>query len=44
MSSEIIQSVAYDNYDDFQHVNFISSKKFISLLCEDYLTTKLTLG
>jgi len=23
MSSEIIQSVAYDNYDHFQHVNFI---------------------
>jgi hypothetical protein len=23
MSSEIIQGVAYDNYDDFQHVNFI---------------------
>jgi len=22
MSSEIIQSVAYDNYDDFQHFNF----------------------
>jgi hypothetical protein len=32
MSSEIIQSVAYDNYDDFQHVNFIFSKEFISLL------------
>jgi hypothetical protein len=31
MSSEIIQSVAYDNYDDFQHVNFISSPNFISL-------------
>jgi hypothetical protein len=29
MSSEIIQSEAYDNYDDFQHVNFIFSKKFI---------------
>jgi hypothetical protein len=23
MSSEIIQNVAYDDYDDFQHVNFI---------------------
>jgi hypothetical protein len=23
MNSEIIQSVACDNYDDFQHVNFI---------------------
>jgi hypothetical protein len=31
MSSEIIQSVAYDNYDDFQHVNFIFSRNFISL-------------
>jgi hypothetical protein len=27
MNSEIIQSVAYDNYDDFQHVNFIFSHK-----------------
>jgi hypothetical protein len=31
MSNEIIQSVAYDNYDDFQHVHFIFSKKIISL-------------
>ncbi len=31
MSSEIIQSVAYGNYDDFQHVNFIFSQFFISL-------------
>jgi hypothetical protein len=31
MSSENIQSVAYDNYNDFEHVNFISSQKFISL-------------
>jgi hypothetical protein len=31
MSSEIIQSVAYDNYDDFQHVNFIFSQNSISL-------------
>jgi hypothetical protein len=31
MSSEIIQSVAYDNYDDFQHVNLIFSQNFISL-------------
>jgi hypothetical protein len=31
MSSEIIQSVAYNNYDDFQHVNFIFSQIFISL-------------
>jgi hypothetical protein len=31
MSSEIIQNVAYDNYDDFQYVNFIFSWDFISL-------------
>jgi len=31
MSSEIIQSVAYGNYNDFQHVNFIFSQIFISL-------------
>jgi hypothetical protein len=31
MSGEIIQGVAYDNYDDFQHVNFIFSQIFISL-------------
>jgi hypothetical protein len=28
MSSEIIESVADDNYDDFQHVNFIFFTKF----------------
>ncbi len=31
ISNEIIQSIAYDNYDDFQHVNFIFSQNFISL-------------
>jgi len=31
MSSEIIQSVAYDNNDDFQHVNFIFSQILNSL-------------
>jgi hypothetical protein len=31
MRSEIIQNVAYDNYDDFEHVNFIFSQNFISL-------------
>jgi hypothetical protein len=31
MSSEFIQNVAYDNYDDFQYVNFIFSRVFISL-------------
>jgi len=29
MSNEIIQSVIYDNYDDFQHVNLIFSQNFI---------------
>jgi isopentenyldiphosphate isomerase len=33
MSNEIIQNVAYDNYNDFQHVNFIFSQNFISLFC-----------
>jgi hypothetical protein len=28
MSSEIILNVAYDNYDDFQHVNFMYFTKF----------------
>jgi hypothetical protein len=32
MSNEIIQNVAYDNYDDFQHVNFIFLQNFISLI------------
>jgi hypothetical protein len=32
MSSEIIQIVTYDNYDEFQqHVNSKFSQKFISL-------------
>jgi len=31
MSIEIVQNRAYGNYDDFQHVNFIFSQKFISL-------------
>jgi hypothetical protein len=31
MGNEIIQSVAYDNYDDFQHINIIFSQNFISL-------------
>ncbi len=31
MSSEIIQSVAYDNYDNFQLVNVIFPQNFISL-------------
>jgi hypothetical protein len=44
MRSEIIQSVAYDNYDDFQHVNLIFSQNFIFHYFEDYLMMKLTLG
>jgi hypothetical protein len=31
MGSDIIQSLACDNYDDFQHANFIFSQNFISL-------------
>jgi len=31
MSSETFQSVAYDNYDNFQHANVIFSQNFISL-------------
>jgi hypothetical protein len=43
MSDEIVQSVAYDNYDEFQHVNFIFSQKIVSLF-QVYLMAKLTLG
>jgi hypothetical protein len=38
MSTEIIQ---YENYDDFQHINFIFSKKSFHYF-EDYLMMKLT--
>jgi len=31
MNTEITRNVAYDNYDDFQHVNFFFSQIFISL-------------
>jgi hypothetical protein len=31
MRSEIIQIVACNNYDDFQHLRFIFSQKLISL-------------
>jgi hypothetical protein len=31
MSSEIIQGIAYDNHDYFQHVNFTFSQNFIIL-------------
>jgi hypothetical protein len=47
-SNEIIQSVAYynnNNYDDFQHVNFIFPLKFISLFWGLFNTQKkLALG
>jgi hypothetical protein len=36
MSSEIIRSVAYNDYDDFQYVHFILSQNFISLFWELY--------
>jgi hypothetical protein len=45
MSSEIIQSEAYDNYDDFQHVHFIfSQKNHFTIWRIIYLMTKLTFG
>jgi hypothetical protein len=46
MSSEIIQNVAYDNYNDFQTCEFhIFQQNFISFhYLEDYLMTKMTLG
>jgi hypothetical protein len=31
MNSEIIPNIAYDNYDDFQHDNFMFSQNFIPL-------------
>jgi hypothetical protein len=31
MSNEIIESVTYDNYNDFRYVNLISSQLFILL-------------
>jgi hypothetical protein len=40
MSSEIIQNVAYDNYDDFQCINFIFSQKKFNIL---RIIMKLTL-
>jgi hypothetical protein len=44
MSSEITQSVAYDNYDDFQHVNYIIFRKFHLSILRIILMMKLTLG
>jgi hypothetical protein len=43
MHNQIMHHVAYDNYDDFQHVNFIFHKKSFQHF-EDYLMMKLTLG
>jgi hypothetical protein len=40
---EIIQSAAYSNSDDFQHVNFTFSLKSYVTIFGDYLMTKLTL-
>jgi hypothetical protein len=44
MNSEIIQSVAYDNYDDFQHVNFIFSQKNSFHYFKDYCYNLLFLS
>jgi len=41
---KFIQSVvAYDNYDDFHHVNFIFFEKKLFHYFEDYFMTKLSL-
>jgi hypothetical protein len=37
MSNEIIQSVAYNNYDYFQHDNFIFLHKFSFHYFENYI-------
>jgi hypothetical protein len=43
--SEIIENVPYDNYDDFQLVNFIFSQKVVSLIWRSFNgETNLTLG
>jgi hypothetical protein len=43
MSAEVIQSVAYDNYDDFQLVHFLFSLNFNFKYFEDYLMTETEL-
>ncbi len=43
MKYEIIQNATYDNYNDFQHVNFVFSQYFIHCF-EDYIMMKLTLA
>jgi len=44
MSNKIIESVTYDNYDDFQLVQLCQFYKNSFHYFEDYLMTKLTLG
>jgi hypothetical protein len=44
MSSEIVQSVAYDNYDDFSTFQLHIFHKISFHYFEDYLMMKLTLG
>jgi hypothetical protein len=44
MSSEIIQSVAYEYYNDFQHVNFIFFTNFHFTILRIIEWQKLTLG
>jgi hypothetical protein len=44
MKSEIIQIVAWDNYDGFQHLTKSYFHKILFPCLKDYLMTKLTLG
>jgi hypothetical protein len=47
MISEIIQSVGYENYDNFHHVNFIFSQKIVSLfwgLFDDEIEIRVKVG
>jgi hypothetical protein len=44
MSSEIILSVAYENYDDFQRFNFLFSQNFILLFWGLFNDKKLSFG
>jgi hypothetical protein len=41
MRIEIIQIVTYNNYDDFQHLNFIYWQKIISLWFNDEIDCKV---
>jgi hypothetical protein len=40
----LFRVVAYDNYDDFQHVSTSYFHKFSFHYFDDYLTTKPTFG